>query len=161
MADKLPKVSIAVVGVVIAQIGGFIWWTAQQASTIQNLEETVNVLTVENNATDRTNLIRDVERNTEDLQEIIDILSEVYEDMEDADTEIWEEVDQIHQDIGGMARIIAETMCGGGHMSELDLWGYLPIVVPFGDDFQLPPPQDDGALNCLTSNKNGGMELHG
>ena len=39
MADKLPKVSIAVVGVVIAQIGGFIWWTAQQASTIQNLEE--------------------------------------------------------------------------------------------------------------------------
>mgnify|MGYP003315886382 CR=1 FL=1 len=73
MSDKLPKVSIAVVGVVIAQIGGFIWWTAQQASTIQNLEETVNVLTVENNATDRTNLIRDVERNTEDLQEIFDM----------------------------------------------------------------------------------------
>ena len=76
MSDKLPKVSIAVVGVVIAQIGGFIWWTAQQASTIQNLEETVNVLTVENNATDRTNLIRDVEKNSEDLQEIIDILAE-------------------------------------------------------------------------------------
>ena len=68
---------------VIAQIGGFIWWTAQQASTIQNLEETVNVLTVENNATDRTNLIRDVEKNSEDLQEIIDILAEFYEDMED------------------------------------------------------------------------------
>ena len=101
MSDKLPKVSIAVVGVVIAQIGGFIWWTAQQASTIQNLEETVNVLTVENNATDRTNLIRDVERNTEDLQEIIDILSEVYEDIEDGDNELWEEIDQIHEDVGG------------------------------------------------------------
>ena len=62
MSDKLPKVSIAVVGVVIAQIGGFIWWTAQQASTISNLEETVNILTVENNATDKTNLIRDVQR---------------------------------------------------------------------------------------------------
>ena len=96
MSDKLPKVSIAVVGVVIAQIGGFIWWTAQQASTIQNLEETVNVLTVENNATDRTNLIRDVERNTEHLQEIIDILSEVYEDMDDADNEIWDEIDMLH-----------------------------------------------------------------
>ena len=103
MSDKLPKVSIAVVGVVIAQIGGFIWWTAQQASTIQNLEETVNVLTVENNATDRTNLIRDVERNTEHLQEIIDILSEVYEDMEDADNEIWEEIDILHEDVGSMA----------------------------------------------------------
>ena len=103
MADKLPKVSIAVVGVVIAQIGGFIWWTAQQASTIANLEETVNVLTVENNATDRTNLIRDVEQNTEKLDEMIDILAEIYEDMEDGDNEIWEDIDQIHEDVGGMA----------------------------------------------------------
>ena len=103
MTDKLPKVSIAVVGVVIAQIGGFIWWTAQQASTIQNLEETVNVLTVENNATDRTNLIRDVEQNSEKLDEIIDILAEFYEDMEDADNEIWEEIDILHEDVGSMA----------------------------------------------------------
>ena len=103
MSDKLPKVSIAVVGVVIAQIGGFIWWTAQQASTIQNLEETVNVLTVENNATDRTNLIRDVQQNSEKLDEMIDILVEVYEDMEDGDNEIWEDIDQIHEDVGGMA----------------------------------------------------------
>jgi len=104
MSDKLPKVSIAVVGVVIAQIGGFIWWTAQQASTIQNLEETVNVLTVENNATDRTNLIRDVEENSKQLDEMIEILVEVYEDMEDSDNEIWDEVDVIHEDLGGMAQ---------------------------------------------------------
>ena len=103
MSDKLPKVSIAVVGVVIAQIGGFIWWTAQQASTIANLEDTVNVLTVENNATDRTNLIRDVQRNTDHLQEIIDILAEVYEDMEDGDNEIWEDIDMINEDMSGMA----------------------------------------------------------
>lgn len=103
MSDKLPKVSIAVVGVVIAQIGGFIWWTAQQASTISNLEETVNVLTVENNATDRTNLIRDVEQNSEQLDEMIEILVEVYEDIEDGDNEIWEDIDQIHEDVGGMA----------------------------------------------------------
>ena len=109
MSDKLPKVSIAVVGVVIAQIGGFSWWTAQQASTISNLEETVNILTVENNATDKTNLIRDVQRNTNHLQEIIDILSEVYEDMEDADNEIWEDIDIINDDMGGMA----------GHMMEI------------------------------------------
>ena len=76
MSDKLPKVSIAVVGVVIAQIGGFIWWTAQQASTISNLADTVTVLTVEHTATDRTKLIRDVERNTEHLKELIDILAE-------------------------------------------------------------------------------------
>ena len=111
MSDKLPKVSIAVVGVVIAQIGGFIWWTAQQASTIQNLEETVNVLTVENNATDRTNLIRDVEKNSEDLEEIIDILAEFYEDMEDAEDEIWEfEIDMLHEDVGSMAAHMMEIV---------------------------------------------------
>jgi uncharacterized protein YoxC len=110
MSDKLPKVSIAVVGVVIAQIGGFIWWTAQQASTISNLEETVNILTVENNATDKTNLIRDVQRNTDNLQEIIDILSEVYEDMEDADNEIWQDIDMINEDMGGMAAHMMEII---------------------------------------------------
>ena len=110
MSDKLPKVSIAVVGVVIAQIGGFIWWTAQQASTISNLEETVNILTVENNATDKTNLIRDVQRNTDHLQEIIDILSEFYADMEDADNEIWEDIDMINEDMGGMASHMIEII---------------------------------------------------
>ena len=110
MSDKLPKVSIAVVGVVIAQIGGFIWWTAQQASTISNLEETVNILTVENNATDKTNLIRDVQRNTDNLKEIIDILSEVYEEIEDADNEIWEDIDMINEDMGGMASNMMEII---------------------------------------------------
>lgn len=110
MSDKLPKVSIAVVGVVIAQIGGFIWWTAQQASTIQNLEETVNVLTVENNAADRTNLMRDVEENTEKLEELIDILAEFYADMEDADDELWEDVEMINEDLGGMAAHMMEII---------------------------------------------------
>tara|TARA_R100000353_G_scaffold168992_1_gene131829 strand:- start:538 stop:957 length:420 start_codon:yes stop_codon:yes gene_type:complete len=99
----LPKVSIAVVGVVIAQIGGFIWWTAQQASTIANLEETVNVLTVENNATDRTNLIRDVEQNAERIDEMIDIMAEFYEDMEDADNELWDDIDTLHEESASMA----------------------------------------------------------
>jgi len=97
MSDKLPKVSIAVVGVVIAQIGGFIWWTAQQASTIQNLEETVNVLTVENNATDRTNLMRDVEENTERIDEIIEYIIEVEEDGDETIDEIYQEFEDVYE----------------------------------------------------------------
>mgnify|MGYP003134855859 FL=1 len=97
MSDKLPKVSIAVVGVVIAQIGGFIWWTAQQASTIQNLEETVNVLTVENNATDRTNLMRDVEENSERIDEIIDYIAEVEEDGGETIDEIYAEFEDVYE----------------------------------------------------------------
>jgi hypothetical protein len=97
MGDKLPKVSIAVVGVVIAQIGGFIWWTAQQASTIANLEETVNVLTVENNATDRTNLMRDVEENSERIDEIIDYIVEVEEDGEETIEDIYSEFEDVYE----------------------------------------------------------------
>ena len=97
MSDKLPKVSIAVVGVVIAQIGGFIWWTAQQASTIANLEETVNVLTVENNATDRTNLMRDVEENSERIDEIIDYIVEVEEDGEETIEDIYSEFEDVYE----------------------------------------------------------------
>ena len=97
MSDKLPKVSIAVVGVVIAQIGGFIWWTAQQASTIQNLEETVNVLTVENNATDRTNLIRDVEHNAEQIEDLIDYIVELEEEGEENLEDVMSEFEDVYE----------------------------------------------------------------
>ena len=100
--DKLPKVSIAVVGVVIAQIGGFIWWTAQQASTISNLQETVTTLTIENNATDRTNLIRDVEENSENIDEIVDILAEIYDDLDTTENEIYDEISVVWDDLDGM-----------------------------------------------------------
>ena len=120
MSDKLPKVSIAVVGVEIAQIGGFIWWTAQQASTISNLEETVNVLTVENNATDRTNLIRDVEQNAERIDEMIDIMAEFYEDMEDADNELWDDIDTLHEESASMANHMMAIVKLQGRIAVLE-----------------------------------------
>ena len=109
----LPKVNIAVaasaVVAIVSTVGGGIWYASQQASVIESLTEQVNVLTIENNATDRTNLIRDVERNQENIQELIDILAEVYEDMDDADQELWSEIDTIHEDTASMA----------GHMMEI------------------------------------------
>ena len=96
----LPKVNIAVaasaVVAIVSTVGGGIWYASQQASVIESLTEQVNILTIENNATDRTNLIRDVQKNQEDLQEIIDILAELYEDMENADDELWEDVEMIN-----------------------------------------------------------------
>ncbi|MDG2293022.1 MAG: hypothetical protein P8L17_01040 [Methylophilaceae bacterium] len=110
MSDKLPKVSIAVVGVVIAQIGGFIWWTAQQASTIANLEETVNVLTVENNATDKTNLIRDVEQNSENIDEIIDYIVELEDEGEQTAVQVYDEIELIWEDMGGFTEQFMEII---------------------------------------------------
>ena len=110
----LPKVNIAVaasaVVAIVSTLGGGIWYASQQASIIENLTEQVNVLTIENNATDRTNLIRDVQKNQEDLQEIIDILAEFYDEMEEADNEIWEDIDVINEDLGGMASHMMEII---------------------------------------------------
>ena len=104
---ELPKVNILTAGtMVIATVGtisGAIWYASSQASIIEGLTEQVETLTIENNATDRTNLIRDVQQNSENLDEMIDILAEIYEDIEDGDNEIWEDIDQIHEDVGGMA----------------------------------------------------------
>ena len=110
----LPKVNIAVaasaVVAIVSTVGGGIWYASQQASIIESLQSDLEKLTIENNATDRTNLIRDVERNQENIQELIDILAEFYEDMEDADNEIWEDVDMINEDLGGMAAHMMEII---------------------------------------------------
>ena len=111
---ELPKVNIAVaasaVVAIVSTVGGGIWYASQQASVIQSLQSDLEKLTIENNATDRTNLIRDVERNQENIQELIDILAEFYEDMEDADNEIWDDVEMINEDLGGMAAHMMEII---------------------------------------------------
>ena len=111
---ELPRVNIAVaasaVVAIVSTVGGGIWYASQQASIIESLTEQVNTLTIENNATDRTNLIRDVQKNQEDLQEIIDLLAEFYEEMEDADDEIWEDIEMINDDLGGMAAHMMEII---------------------------------------------------
>ena len=80
----MPKVNIAVaasaVVAIVSTVGGGIWYASQQASIIENLTEQVNTLTIENNATDRTNLIRDVEENSERIDDIIDYIVELEEE---------------------------------------------------------------------------------
>jgi len=80
-----------------------VWYASEQASIISNLEETVAVLDAQSNTTDKVNMVRDIKQNQEHLQEIIDILAEIYEEIEDGDNEIWEDIDMINEDMGGMA----------------------------------------------------------
>ena len=97
----LPKVNIAVaasaVVAIISTVGGGIWYASSQASIIEGLTEQVETLTIENNATDRTNLIRDVEENTEQIDEIIEYIIEVEEDGGDTIDEIYEEFEDIYE----------------------------------------------------------------
>ena len=106
----LPKVNIAVIGVVCSSLGGMVWYASEQASIISNLEATVSVLNAESNTTDKVNMIRDIEQNKMNIDEMIDILAEFYEDMEDGDNEIWEDIDMINEDMGGMASHMMESI---------------------------------------------------
>jgi len=70
----------------------------------------VSVLNAESNTTDKVNMIRDIEQNKMNIEEMIDILAEFYEDMEDADNDIWTDIDMINEDMGGMASHMMEII---------------------------------------------------
>ena len=106
----LPKVNIAVIGVICSSLGGMVWYASEQASIISNLEATVSVLNAESNTTDKVNMVRDIEQNKMNIEEMIDILAEFYEDMEDGDNEIWQDIDMINEDMGGMASHMMEII---------------------------------------------------
>ena len=99
----LPKANIAVIGVICSSLGGMVWYASEQASIISNLEATVSVLNAESNTTDKVNMVRDIEQNKMNIEEMIDILAEFYEDMEDADDDIYLEIDELHEATASMA----------------------------------------------------------
>ena len=83
------KLPITIIGVIILQIGGFIWWTAQQAATIADLEETVSQLSSKMAIEDNVNLKRDVK----------DAFIEI--------EYLWEETEDIWDEHEGLARTIS------------------------------------------------------
>ena len=62
-----------------------------------------------------------IELNQSDkIDEMIDILAEFYEDLEDGDNEIWDEVDAIHEDMGGMAQHMMAIVKLQGRIAVLE-----------------------------------------
>jgi len=90
---ELPKVNIAVIGIVCSSLGGMVWYASEQASIIANLEETVAVLDAQSNTTDKVNMLRDIEQNKDNINEIVGIMAEVEADVYDETDELWEEID--------------------------------------------------------------------
>ena len=89
---ELPKVNIAVIGVVCSSLGGMVWYASEQATIIANLEETVAILDAQSNTSDKVNMQRDILANSDRLDDIEDDLEE-----------LWEETEMIWSDLGGMA----------------------------------------------------------
>ena len=97
----LPKVNILTAGTMVVStvgtISGAIWYASGQASIIEGLTQQVETLTIENNATDRTNLIRDVEQNAEQIDEIIDYIVELEEEGEETLEDVMSEFDEVYE----------------------------------------------------------------
>ncbi len=66
------KFSIGVVVAIVLQVSAFVWWTAQQAQTISQLNEQVSELTSRMAVEQEVNLQRDVTQLKEDIQELND-----------------------------------------------------------------------------------------
>ncbi len=97
----LPKVNILTAGTfsvaILSAAGGSIWYASNQASIIEGLQSEVEKLTVVNNATDRTNLIRDVEENSDRITDIINYITEIEEDGGETIDEIYEEFEDVYE----------------------------------------------------------------
>ena len=64
------KFSIGVVIAIVLQVSAFVWWTAQQAQTISQLESEMAELTARTAVEKEVTLINDVEQLKKDIQEL-------------------------------------------------------------------------------------------
>jgi hypothetical protein len=76
------KLPVTVIGVVVLQIGGFIWWTAQQAATIADLEENVSQLSSRMAIEDNINLKRDVIDNAMEINHLWDEADDLWSELD-------------------------------------------------------------------------------
>ena len=77
------KFSIGVVVAIVLQVSAFVWWTAQQAQTISQLNEEVSALTSRMAVEDNVNLKRDIADLKIKLKETDEFVSQNYTDITD------------------------------------------------------------------------------
>jgi len=113
---ELPKVNIALAGsaviAICSTLGGGVWYMSQQASVIEALQSDLEKLTVQNSAVDRTNLIRDVQENTEQIDEIIEYIIEHEESDAENTDEIYSSIDDLEGQISLEFEDVFETQEG-------------------------------------------------
>lgn len=82
------KLSIGIVIALIIQISGFVWWTAQQAATIEDLEQKVSALTAKEVVHNEINVRRDIDELKREIEELWDAVDELDDDINEASEEL-------------------------------------------------------------------------
>jgi len=62
------RIPVALVGAMVLQFSGGVWWVGQQAQTISQLEETVKEMSSRMAIEANVNMKRDIQRNTESIE---------------------------------------------------------------------------------------------
>ena len=96
------KFSIGVVVAIVLQVSAFVWWTAQQAQTITQLEAEMAELTAKSQVENEINMKRDVE----DIKAML-------KDLDEDDLYILGEIDQVRQ-------MVIEMKNGSNLVDELE-----------------------------------------
>jgi len=96
------KFSIGVVVAIVLQVSAFVWWTAQQAQTITQLEAEMAELTAKSQVENEINMKRDVE----DIKAML-------KDLDQDDLYILGEIDQLRQ-------MVIEMKNGSNLVDELE-----------------------------------------
>jgi len=77
------KFNIGIVVAIVMQVSAFVWWTAQQAQTIETLKGQVSELTSKMAVEDEVNMARDIADMKKTLNENNLWLTELDQDVED------------------------------------------------------------------------------
>jgi uncharacterized coiled-coil protein SlyX len=72
------KFGIGVVVAIVLQVSAFVWWTAQQAQIIQQLNEQVTELTSRMAVEESVNMMRDLEDIKKELDEHEEWIDDIY-----------------------------------------------------------------------------------
>jgi hypothetical protein len=72
------KFGIGVVVAIVLQVSAFVWWTAQQAQIIQQLNEQVTELTSRMAVEESVNMMRDLEDIKKELDEYEEWINDLY-----------------------------------------------------------------------------------
>jgi hypothetical protein len=76
------KFSIGVVAAIVLQVSAFVWWTAQQAQTIEQLSEQVAQLTSKMAVEDEVNMARDLSDLKDKTVELEGWISDILFDLD-------------------------------------------------------------------------------
>jgi hypothetical protein len=76
------KFSIGVVAAIVLQVSAFVWWTAQQAQTIEQLSEQVAQLTSKMAVEDEVNMARDLSDLKDKTVELEGWISDIFFDLD-------------------------------------------------------------------------------